>query len=146
MPKYNRKLIGDTGQRLKKIRNQFELSQKEMATHAGITIKSYYKNENNETLPSFKTMHRLQKDFNVSMDWLIFNKGPMLFKEKQEEIKTATVEPTVEEISPELKDMLNHMEQDPRLRHELLAYYYTYKEKNTGSTTASSEHAARAPS
>ena len=73
MPKNERKTIGGTGQRLRLIRKQFQLTREEMSARLGIKIKSYYKNENNETLPSFKSLHRLQKDFDVSMDWFIFN-------------------------------------------------------------------------
>ena len=119
MPKNERKTIGGTGQRLRLIRKQFQLTREEMSARLGIKIKSYYKNENNETLPSFKSLHRLQKDFDVSMDWFIFNKGPMFLKEKQAEINTEKVETKVENISPELQGLMDEMEQDPRLRHEI---------------------------
>ena len=129
MAKKDRALLQGAGLRLRKIREQLQLSRVEMATRMGIKPVGYYKNENGETFPRLSSLARLEKDFDISMDWFMFNKGTMFFKDKQpgkkEEIKTPN--------GVETTELFKQMEQDPRLRHELLAYYYKYKE-NKGST------------
>lgn len=129
MPRQNRALLQGAGLRLIKIREQLRFSRAEMAARMGIKPVGYYKNENGETFPGLRSLDRMQKDFDISMDWFIFNKGTMFFKEKQPEKKEETKAPE----GVEMTELFNQMEQDPRLRHEVLAYYYKYKE-NKGNT------------
>ncbi|MCP5102815.1 MAG: helix-turn-helix transcriptional regulator [bacterium] len=142
MLKHDRALLQGAGLRLREVREQLRFSPVEMAARMGIKAGSYYKNENGETFPGLRTLARLQKDFDISMDWLIFNKGPMNFKEKQLEKKGETKTPGIEKNTQEMKELFNQMEQDPRLRHEVLAYFYKYQEnkgksslENTPETT-----------
>ncbi len=129
MAKHDRTLLQGAGLRLRKIRDQLRLSRVEMAARMGIKPVGYYKNENGETFPSLRSLARLEKDFDISMDWFIFNKGPMFFKEKQQEKKEEINTPN----GVETTKLFKQMEQDPRLRHEVLAYYYKYNE-NKGNT------------
>lgn len=129
MAKHHRTLLQGAGLRLRKIREQLRLSRVEMATRMGIKPVGYYKNENGETFPSLRSLARLQKDFDISMDWFIFNKGTMFFKERVPEKK----EETKTHDGVEMTELFKKMEQDPRLRHEVLAYYYKYNE-NKGNT------------
>lgn len=123
MAKHDRALLQGAGLRLREIREQLRLSRVEMAARMGIKPNSYYKNENGETFPSLRSLSLLQKDFDISMDWFIFNKGTIFFKEKQPGKKEEATAPG----GIEMAELFNQMEQDPQLRHELLAYYYKYK-------------------
>ncbi|MCP5102573.1 MAG: helix-turn-helix transcriptional regulator [bacterium] len=133
MLKHDRALLQGAGLRLRAVREQLRFSPVEMAARMGIKTGGYYKNENGETFMGMRTMDRLQKDFDISMDWLIFNKGPMYFKEKHPGKKDGTTAPGMENNTPEMKELFNQMEQDPRLRHEVLAYYYKYKERRVNT-------------
>ena len=139
----NRTFIQGTGQRLINIRRQLQYSPGEMAARLGIGLNGYYKNETGETTPSQKTLYQLQKEYGISMDWFLFNKGPVRFRDKPAETeksqKVAETEAETEakkstskeKVNPETKDLLDHMEQDPLLRHEIMVYFYKYKEKKT---------------
>lgn len=129
MVKHDRALLQGAGLRLRKVREDLRFSRPEMAARLGIKPVGYYKNENGETFPSLRSLGRLQKDFNISMDWFIFNRGPMYFNEKQSEGKGEAKAPGGGEMTPEMKELFDGMEQDPLLRHEVLAYYYKYKKK-----------------
>jgi len=129
MAKHDRAILQGAGLRLRKIREQLRFSRVEMAARMGIKSVSYYKNENGETFPGLRSLDRLQKDFDISMDWFIFNKGTMLFNERLPGKKEETTAPGGVEMS----ELFNQMEKDARLRHEVLAYYYKYKE-NKGNT------------
>ncbi|MCP5105554.1 MAG: helix-turn-helix transcriptional regulator [bacterium] len=125
MVKDNAGITHQIGGRLRQLRKILNHSRPDMAAQLGINRTSYYKNETGESFPGTNTLYWLQKKFDISMDWLIFNRGPMYYKQK------APVEkkPRLEEQSPEVGQLLEAMEQDPRLKHEILAYFFKYRGK-----------------
>ncbi len=129
-----RKMAGTVvaiGRRLAFFRQQMRLTTLELSQRLGIKISSYYKNENGTTLPPLTSLNRLQKDFDLSMDWLLFNKGHMLFSRKkqadQAALEALKEAPKGIEATPEVRELLDDMKTDPLLKHEILAYYYKYK-------------------
>ena len=138
-----RSTLQAVGNKLRALRRQLNYSRARMAAYFELSVSGYSKNENGETLPGLSTLRRLSDDFEISLDWLILNKGPKYFKEKeapkQEELdqekqqQQKQVEEKVvrwEAVMPDVKDLLEYMEQDPLLRHEVLAFFYKYKKKN----------------
>jgi transcriptional regulator with XRE-family HTH domain len=140
----------EVGKRLKKLRLELKYSKKQMAQRLGINLNSYYKNENGTSFPWIYSLYRLHKDFGISMDWLIFDYGPMYLKEKEPEkppeeelakelaikaeaAKEAEQEeakkPWWEETMPDAKELLEYMAQDPLFRYKVFLYLYKYKEK-----------------
>jgi transcriptional regulator with XRE-family HTH domain len=95
-----KELLRQTALKLKKLREQWGYGLKGMAAYLGISREGYSKNENGETFPGTKTLFRLSKDHDISMDWLMFDKGPMHFKEKE---KMAVLESKAAELEQELK-------------------------------------------
>ncbi len=121
------------GQRLRTLRKQLNFSVREMAGRLGILSTSYYKNESGETVPSMLSLYRLHKDIGISMDWLLFNSGPMYYKTKETEQQKLEEKkaPGLEELVPaEEKELLEHMGEDPVFRHRVLLYFYKYKKVN----------------
>jgi transcriptional regulator with XRE-family HTH domain len=120
-----------------------------MAARLGVKTNTYHKNENGETFPGAKTLNLLQEEFGISMEWFMFGRGPMYYKdiladpaaaikkEGREELETALKEVSgklekfawLEEAGPEMETLLLEMEKDPQLRFELLAYFYKYKKE-----------------
>ena len=143
MKKRSGTLVQEVGQRLRKFRRQLHYTPGQMAEKLGIMTGGYYKNENGENFPGLDTLNRLQKDFDISMDWFIFNKGPMFYKEKQAEKekplekKEIKKTPGPEDTMPEVKELLEHMAKDPLLRHEVMVYFYKYKENKTKESQTS---------
>ncbi len=126
-------LMQGVGQRLRTLRKQLNFSVREMAGRLGIRNTSYYKNESGETVPSMLSLQRLHKDIGISMDWLLFNSGPMYYKTKEMEQKKLEEKkaPGLEELVPaEEKELLEHMGEDPVFRHRVLLYFYKYKKEN----------------
>ena len=114
------------GERLAKVRRQLNYSRSEMAGILGLKHSGYSKNETGETFPGVYTLNLLQKNFDISMDWLLFSKGPMVFKDKPPLEKQAF---DFVSQSQELGELMKSIEQDPQLKHEILAYFYQYKSK-----------------
>jgi transcriptional regulator with XRE-family HTH domain len=126
MVKDSRGIAQNIGARLRRLRNQHNYTRPEMAAELGIHRTAYYKNETGETFPGSNTLYRLQKHFNISIDWLLFNKGPMHFKDK---LQPAEKTPGLAEQVPEVREMLDVMARDPQLKHEILAYFFKYQGK-----------------
>ena len=124
------RLLQEVGERLRTIREQLKHSPADMARRLGLSYSGYFKNESGITFPKVTTLHVLQDDFGISMDWLIFNKGPMHYKDRQQELRPeekGTKTSRLEDRVPEVQELLDHMEEDVLFRHKVLVYFYEYK-------------------
>ena len=126
-------LLPGIARRLKQLRSQLNYSYQQMAAKLGVDHATYYRNENGETIPGLTSMYLLHKDFNISIDWLLFDTGSMYVKEKtvktQEAKDEETKFPVLEGVAPEVRELLDCMEQDAVVRHEILLCFHKYKEK-----------------
>jgi len=114
------------GGRLRTVRKHLNYTRQQMARVLGVHQSGYYKNEAGETYPRPETLLKLQRDYGISMDWLLSNKGPMFYKEKaREKEKTSGLEERV----PEVRELVDHMDRDPQLKHEILAFFFKYRNK-----------------
>jgi len=140
--KERKKKVMEIGNRLQKLREHLHYSREQMALHCEVTRGGYAKYERGDYLPKLVTLEQLSKKFDTSLDWLLLNKGPMSFKEKMPEEKieppgkiqeknTQEKLPGPEQVIPDVKELLDYMNQDPLLRYEILVYFYKYKKENT---------------
>lgn len=152
--KINMNEIGEVAwRRLRKVREMLGYTRGQMAARLEIKRGTYYKNENGETLPSWKTLYFLQKEYDISVDWMMLNNGPMHVKEKipnsnenKEQKKEQKLAPEVQKDLKDLKDfnalknklpelekMLKMMADDPELQHDMLRNFHKYQ-KNAATT------------
>jgi transcriptional regulator with XRE-family HTH domain len=120
------------GQRLALLRYQYNYPLEEMARKLGLSRSGYFKNENGITLPKLETLQRLEKEFDISMDWLLFAKGPIHYQDVLAGKGTKTKSFSLEKSTPEVTTLLEFMEQDVLFRHEVLVFFYKYKNKLPG--------------
>ncbi len=113
-------LLKEMGHKLRQLRQNLKETRSQMADRLGIWRSTYIRNENGETPISYKTMLSLVHRSGVSLDWMVLNKGPMYYKEK--EIKN---EPP---LNPDFKELIEHMERIPMLKHEMLLSFCKFKE------------------
>jgi transcriptional regulator with XRE-family HTH domain len=108
----------------------------------------YNKNENGVAFPSLETLSRLAMADNISMDWFLFNKGPLKYNEKEraeeiEELKKQLALKTESakgrervrkadgaEVEAEIQELAAHMEAIPLLYHEILTHFQRFKIDN----------------
>lgn len=126
--------ISDVSKRLRSVRKEHEYTRREMALRLGISQGNYYKNESALSLPRTDTLYRLHTDFDISVDWLLFGSQPMHNKEKQPVIAAEAKTTGLENILPDARELLDAMEQDHVLRHEVLLYFYKYKKSQETKT------------
>lgn len=127
MRKSNSNMRLDVGQRLRLLRNQYNYSVSEMGQKLGLSRSGYSKNENGVTLPKLETLQRLEKDLDISMNWLFFNKGPIHYKDLLVEKGLVKKALSLEKITPEATDLFELMEKDFLFRHEIMTFFYKYK-------------------
>ena len=84
---------------------------------AGIT-----KTRSGENFPGPSTLNRLQREYDISMDWLLFNKGPMTYKVKQQQQQNQA--PTPGEHEPDILKMVEDMESDSQLKYEIVGLLF----------------------
>lgn len=123
----NRKgLLKEIGYKLKKIREASGYSGPNMASQVGVARSSYLRNENGATCPDIISMRNLGNMFNVSLDWLICDKGPMYYRDKEQ--KQAEKPGEIQETVPEdMRELLDHMKRIPLLRYKMLASFHEFK-------------------
>ena len=151
-----KKILQQVAVKLKKIRREAGLDKKAMAARLGITPGAYYKNEYGDSLPSLSSMKYLVDNYDISLDWLFFNKGPMHYEEKgkmerelEQEVKRLTAELDQEskkreedlkkyqektaflETKPEMKELLEYIEKTPIFYHKLMLFFQEYKMEQT---------------
>ena len=125
--------IHNIGANLKKLRGDLDYSAAEMASQLGIGRTAYYKNENGDTFPGYPSLRCLSEDYGISMDWLIFNKGPMYYIDKDAETEEGYEEndPVVEmKKKPEMMELVEHMSRIPLLYYEVLHLFQKFRIEN----------------
>ncbi|MCP5103777.1 MAG: helix-turn-helix transcriptional regulator [bacterium] len=127
-----KKIIREVGYKLQKLRESLRYRVFEMADYLGNERTSYTRYEQGQTAPKLMLLYKVAEKFDISLDWLIRNKGPMYFKQKQDNQSQST--PTAAPPLPaDIKELLDHMDKIPLLRYEVLTMFHKFKEKNKDS-------------
>ncbi len=140
--------------RLKKLRENVGCTQREMAERLGMTASGYSKYELGLNFLSIEAMQRMSAKLDVSMDWLLFNKGSMYNGDNERGAKESAKEverlkgrleaerkgrDTVsgKELSPEERDLFETMKRVPMLYHKIMFHYQEFKSANPSLLEAS---------
>ncbi len=121
-------LLVDVGDKLRKARKPLKYSENEMADRLDAYRTSYHRYERGETSPQLTALYELARTFDISLDWLIADKGPMYYKEKQVKEKPGPAADTPQAVREDINELLEHMEQIPLLRYEVLVMFHKFKE------------------
>ena len=122
----------EVGHRLEIVRNSYGYRRSEMARRLGISKSNVYRNEIGYGFPRLSTLLKLYEEFDISLNWLLFNIEPMHTKDQQ---NTTAREKQIKELeskSPALNELLVAMEKDSVLLHGILFYFYKYKQDQQG--------------
>lgn len=128
----------EIGYKIRKVREALKLKNSELADGIGHHRSSFCRYELGKTAIRIMTLYKLGAKYNVSLDWLIRDKGEMFYTEKavsepeKEKIETPAPppQPAVDPIPPDIRELADHMERIPLLRYEILTYFHKFKDKN----------------
>jgi transcriptional regulator with XRE-family HTH domain len=120
------------GLKFEKIRKSRHFSITNMARTLEVNRVTYVNNENGRTIPNFFTLYNLGYQFDVSLDWFVFNEEPVYRTEKTGEKKVQEVSPLsqLQPLLPDIKELLDHMDKIPLLRYEILVQFFKFKEEH----------------
>ena len=116
--------------RLEKIRQHFGYKGSQIAKLMGISPITYNRNVQGLQLPTTWSIMALHDRLGVSLEWFLFEKGPMLWKQVEEKLR---VEKKPQEIKladilpPELNEMIELMNKIPFLHHTIMLHYQELK-------------------
>ena len=116
--------------RLHLVRKHFGFSQDQMAQSLGCSRETYGKNERGYYMLTIDTVAAFYEKLGVSMEWLLFNHGPMLRDNgiKKSELKLETQADM--SFPDELNEMIGMMKNVPFLRYAVMGYYQKFKLEN----------------
>jgi transcriptional regulator with XRE-family HTH domain len=83
----NKKDLNGIAARVTAIRSQLKLTRPQMAETLQISYNAYTKYERALNLPSLKSQFILAEKYDISLDWLLLNKGPMHFSEIEKTLR-----------------------------------------------------------
>jgi transcriptional regulator with XRE-family HTH domain len=129
-------LAKDIGIKLRKIRKTLKLPNSQMAYKLGLGRGTYNRNEEGKSMPRAATLIKLANGWNISLEWLLLNKGPMYYREEPpveetKEKELAEPHPAIkllESLGDESRELLEHMGRIPLLRHQVMVLFHTFKE------------------
>lgn len=134
----------DLGKRLKIIRRQLHLTQKEFGEKIGMVPTYISSLENARTGPGYFFLYQAAKYYNINPLYLIMGKGPAIIgleekkkkEEKQEEKKPEIQEkqpepeqeskpepPALGNDNPRIREMLSYFERSPMVKYTVLGFF-----------------------
>ena len=136
-------LLKEIARRLKQVRKKFNLKQADMALKSGFRRTTYVNNERRRTFPGALAFYRWAESLGISMDWLICNRGSMVYtaqeEPRQEEVPATPGAPGIQKvlkkkeeikIADDIRELLEDIDRLPLLRFEVLAFHQRFKLKN----------------
>ena len=125
--------------RIIELHRSLNYSTKKMGECLRASSTSYLRYEQGKTLPGLPGLYSIAEKLGISLDWLVCGKGPVYYKEKE---KTDQVEESAKEkmnilqeflpgfSQDEINDFMELMSRIPLLRHEVLVFFYKFKEEH----------------
>lgn len=129
--------------RISILRQNSAYSKKNMADFFNTSQNTYRRYERGEILPGFLSLYSVAMKLGISLDWLVGGRGPVFYQEKGEKKSTEVVPGTIQQVfSPEIANLIDHIERIPLLRDEMLAFFYKFKVEHRELIEKSKEETA----
>jgi len=128
MEKKVRKAVSE---RLKAIRAELQMSQKDFGKRMGTSNTYISTLESAHTGPGYYTLYKLTKYYNINPLYLLHGKGPVfvdLGKKKQEEPKPEPL--PLADDNPQIREMLSYFERSPMVKYNMLGYFSRFVIEN----------------
>jgi len=121
----NKKSMLETfSKRVTALRQSLHLSRRKMAVFFRATEVTYRRYEQGFILPSFMSLVAAGEELGISLDWLVYGRGEMYYRDIAERVAKQVVH---EAASPEVLNLMDHIKRVPLVRNELLSHFYKIK-------------------
>ena len=125
----------EVGKRLKEVRVALSLKLEELSKKTGLSKSAISYMENGTKKPSSVYMYELSKQFNVNINWVLTGDGHMFKPDIELNLNFG-------EDNKTIKELIDYIENVPYTRHDILRYFFTFKNENKkmeGALTAAHE-------
>lgn len=112
------------GRRLRELRKHLHMTQKEFGALFGLTRSGLGKHEREDSFLTLKMLQILADKYNVSMDYLLCNRGTLFYE------KGAFENGKGKFTDDEVKELLSLMARVPLVRHSVMGYFQRFKIEN----------------
>jgi transcriptional regulator with XRE-family HTH domain len=123
-----KEIASSLGLKLQKIQKIFNKSGVQMAEILNCVRVSYLRNEKGQTIPNIFTIYNLATQLDISLNWFLLDEGPMYIKDIA---RVKDVESISRPLTADLKELFEHMEKIPLLRHDILLRFQQFKEEHS---------------
>jgi transcriptional regulator with XRE-family HTH domain len=113
------------GSRLRRIREDLRLNQIEFSAKLGLSRTALGKCERDLSFPNKKMLHILATQFNISMDYLLCNRGTVFYNNAIQ-----TLDGQKLNLDKEMEEMLFLMTQSPLVHHSIMSFLQRFKISN----------------
>ncbi len=127
MRQNNKDIVRTVAANLVVLRKHLNYSQTGMANYLRVDPSTYSKNENAKCIPCMSSLKRLCTALNVSMNWLLFNKGEMFMTKQVPTAPKADPLKKYTAVMPNLIEMLDCMLDDDLLCSDVIFHYQKTK-------------------
>lgn len=110
-------------ERIKKIRESLNLSQKEFAQELGVISTAISKYERGEVKPASDFLDKLYRKFHVNLNWLISGKGQMFLVSKEKPKSDFDIQK-----NSAVKDLIDNLSHSPHIYQALSQLVQAVKE------------------
>jgi transcriptional regulator with XRE-family HTH domain len=114
------------GERLRILRKHLRYNQEQMGAFLEIGRVGLSSIERGKICPTVYVLYLLRKEFNVSLYWLLYNEGEMIYTETERYGEFKGLCP----LNEELKDLLFTMENISMVKHAVLSFFFEYTGNN----------------
>ncbi|MCP5108741.1 MAG: helix-turn-helix transcriptional regulator [bacterium] len=125
------------GKRIREIRNELRLSQKEMAAALGIAGPKLSKIESGVHAPGYSFLYKLATVLNVSLDYLVTGEGDMLLKSKS---RSPDSTDSILDSLENLEELNWFLEHSPVLRNTVIGFAAKYRYDNLSMINIDIQH------
>jgi transcriptional regulator with XRE-family HTH domain len=122
-----KEIASSLGLKLKQIQEIFNKSGAQMAEILYCDRVSYFRNEKGQNIPNIFTIYNLATQLDISLNWFLLDEGPMYIREIA---SVKDVESVSRPLTEDLKELFEHMERLPLLRHDILLRFQQFKEEH----------------
>jgi len=120
------KVKNDIGKRLRILRKHLHYNQGQMGALLDIGGAGLSSIERGKISPTVYILYLLREKFNVSLYWLLYNEGEMIYTETEQYSELKGLCP----LNEELKELCFAMENISMVKHAVLSFFFEYKGKN----------------
>ena len=117
--------------RIKMIQKHFKWTNSQMAGALGVIPNTYREQRIHEKTPQLYSLIRLDQKFGVSIEWVLFERGPMFLKDREKKKSNAADQDL---FHKEIVDMEKQMRKVPKLRYAIMQIYHNYLLENPDTT------------